>query len=310
MADGFEKNTIGPNQDPCVLSAPLGPVHSFCRIDNRKGRDHFVRRTDRLLSQEVCPGDVVIYGKFVKPGRDDITSVWVDTILVVERPASWATAQRAPGTTCSSPYCKRRKFRHTDPARFAASLGADASSDLLEFNLRDGATAGAHCCTSIPDYRVIIGEVSTEKTAVAELATSFCPLAEKSADGWRPASVVATDIEGPRWKRILDFLVSEVRGDGKVRGGSIAQFSDPEDARELVGALVRRSGTGQGRPGVVAIPPLKPARGLWRWDPFRKTRTLLRPARPPREAAVVPDEHGPCGEAVARRASKGVPADE
>lgn len=278
MADGFEQNTIGPNQDPCVLSAPLGPAHSFCRIEHKKGKDHFVKGTDRLLSQEVSPDDVVIYGKFVPPpGRGDITSVWVDTILVVARTAPWATSQRAPGATCASPYCKHRKFAHTDPVRFAAGLGADASADLLEFNLRDGATDGAHCCTSVPDYRVILGKVSAEKMAVAELATSFCPLAEKTAGRWRPTNVVPTDIDGPTWKRISEFLASQVRGDGKVRGGSIAQFPDPEDARELVAALVRKSGTGQGRPGVVAIPPLKPARGFVRFDPLRRTRTVLRP---------------------------------
>jgi hypothetical protein len=279
MADGFEKNTIGPNQDPCVFSAPLGPVHSFCRIENKRTgyTDHRVKGTDRLLSQVVCAGDVVIYGKFAPPEREAITSVWVDTILVVESTATWATSQRALGATCTSPYCKRRRFTHTDPVRFAAMLGAAASSDLLEFNLCDGATAGAHCCTSISDYRVIVGRVSAEKTAVAELTTSFCLLAERTAGGWRPASVVEADIDGPRWKRISEFLASDVRGEGKVRSGSIAQFPDPGDARELVGALVRKSGTGQGRPGVVAIPPLKPVRGLWRWDPLRKARALLRP---------------------------------
>lgn len=91
--------------------------------------------------------------------------------------------------------------------------------------------------------------------------------------------MVATDIDGPRWKRISEFLTSAVRGDGKVRGGSIAQFSDSEDARELVGVLVRKSGTEQGRPGIVAIPPLKRARGLARFDPVRRTRTVLRAAR-------------------------------
>ncbi len=115
---------------------------------------------------------------------------------------------------------------------------------------------------------MILGKVTVEPTAVSDLATSFCPLVEKTSEGWGPACVVDMDIDGPRWMRISEFLVSEVRGDGKVRGVSIAVFSDPEDARELVGALVRKSGTEQGRShGVVAIPPLKPARGLVRFDP-------------------------------------------
>jgi hypothetical protein len=282
MADGFEKNIIGPNQDPCVLSSPSGPVHTFCRIDYARGKDHYVKGTRRLLSQEVVSGDVIIYGKFVPRSGKNITGVWVDTVIVVRHPAPWSTARRKPRTKCTNVYCKRRKrcrkFMHEDPVRFAATLGADASSDLLEFNLRDGGSEGSHSCTSVQEYLVILGKVSTEQAAVAELATSFCPLGEKTADGWRPASVVETDIDGPRWKRIAEFLVAEVRGDGKVRGGSIAKFSDPEDARELVGALVRKSGIGQGLPGVVAIPPLKPARGLVRFDPVRRTRTVLRAA--------------------------------
>lgn len=98
-------------------------MHSFCRIDNKRGRDHFVKGTDRLLSQAVCPGDVIPYGKFVPPRRGDITSVWVDTILVAERVAKWATSQRVPGASCTSPYCKHRRFTHTDPVRFRGQPG-------------------------------------------------------------------------------------------------------------------------------------------------------------------------------------------
>jgi hypothetical protein len=80
-----------PNMDPCVVSDVLPWFLSFCRIKGKDrptgsgsyelNSDNIVPGTDRLLSEDVSPGDVVVFGdNSPKNG----TRIFVDTILCVE----------------------------------------------------------------------------------------------------------------------------------------------------------------------------------------------------------------------------------
>ena len=68
VADGFwfqgHPPATGSNQDPCVFSTPLGPLHAFCRVERPKGSDNYVVRlgdcAGQLLPDEVKQGDVIL----------------------------------------------------------------------------------------------------------------------------------------------------------------------------------------------------------------------------------------------------------
>jgi hypothetical protein len=266
FADGYGRNTVGPNQDPCVLAAPQ-PFHSFCRINGTKRDDH-VAGEDRLLSRSVKPGDLVIYGKFEPPGgRGPTSRMWVDTVLCVDRVERWTTTQRAHGDRCHSTGCKGRRFTLRDPAAFAARLtgmGDGAATDAYRLNLSDAEPNGFHCCTGLADYRVIVGRADRAPSAAASLATSFVPLAANDDNGKLcPASVGEADL-GADWKRIVDFLDHTVRSAGAgPRGSWIARFPEAALAERLCMAIIGASEL-KGCRGVVALPPLAPARPLGR----------------------------------------------
>ena len=140
------------------------------------------------------------------------------------------------------------------------------STDAYKYNLVDAEPGGHHCCTSLGEYRVIVGRVEATVDALAEIRTSFVPLAAGDPDlGWEPASVGADDVDARTWTDLCAFIDGIVRRG--VRGppqfmnkGAIAEFPSFELARALCRSIIARSGCSQGRPGCVAIPPLAPLR--------------------------------------------------
>lgn len=223
-----------------------------------------MRTLKRPLSHVVGEGDVVFYGKFEPrggPGPTDL--VWVDTVLVVSSVISWLGGPKYPGALCKNAECRgRKKFALSSPSRFAERLsgvaaGTGAASTAYRFNLSDAEPAGMHCCNSLADYKVIVGASKASSEALADLQTSFVTLAERVGRVVRPASVTHRDV--PRWTELVRFLDRDVRRQGAgPRGGWIAQFPDFDLARELSASLVASSGSTQGCPGTVAVPPLEP----------------------------------------------------
>ena len=141
------------------------------------------------------------------------------------------------------------------------------STDAYKYNLVDAEPGGHHCCTSLGEYRVIVGRVEATVDALAEIRTSFVPLAAGDPDlGWEPASVGADDVDARTWTDLCAFIDGIVRRG--VRGppqfmnkGAIAEFPSFELARALCRSIIARSGCSQGRPGCVAIPPLSSTTG-------------------------------------------------
>jgi hypothetical protein len=271
-ADGYGPNVVGSNQDPCVLAAPA-PFHSFCRIDGRRADNH-VRGMRKPLSQIVRPGDVIVYGKFEpKGGAGPTERIWVDLVLVVDSTPQWPTSTRARGERCRNPACDRpAKFTLSDPAAFAARLtgvSPGRGTAAYELNLRDGESSGAHCCTALGEYRVILGARDATPDALAALRTSFVPLADEAEGTTSPTFVTSSDL-ADHWSDLVAFVDGTVRlGSAGPRGGWIAQFPTFDLAKALCMAMVSRSGASQGHTAAVAIPPLQPAGPLRRWDPWR-----------------------------------------
>jgi hypothetical protein len=259
FGDGYARNTIGPNQDPCVVAAPQ-PFHSFCRIDSTKPDDR-VRGTKLSLSAAVRPGDLIIYGKFEPlSGPGPTTRIWVDTVLVVDRTMRWSTSQRQRGETCPREHCKRQIFTLRDPAGFAAQLTGErhgATTDAYRYNLSDAEPSGFHCCTGRADYRVILGQVDNASSAIEGLQTSFAPLAaEVNAGEFAPTSLDATN-SGTDWPQFVAFIDSQVRVlSAGPHGSWIARFPDASLAEMLCRAIIQASAS-RGQRGIVAMLPVQ-----------------------------------------------------
>lgn len=247
-----------------MFSSPDPPFLSFCRIDSRDAR-HKVVNHGKILSYVVQRDDVIVFGKYEPSERGGKTQrVWVDTVLVVADLVRWTSSTRmAP----CGPHCKKRKWTLKSPADFAARVAGTAPgtpNHAYEFNLSDAEPQGWHCCTNLADYRVVVGRAEPIRDAVAALQTSFVPLADgNAASGWRPVEVSENDLDGSDWRALCSFLDDVVRVGVRVpprfmNQGAIAEFPTFELAAALCEAVVRRSGHTQGRPGVVAIPPLIP----------------------------------------------------
>lgn len=261
FADGYDQNVVGSNQDPCVFSAPIGPLHSFCRIDKR-ARNHYVRessgRHDRLLSHCVATGDLIIYGKYApKGGRGPTTQVWIDTVLVVADVLPWETTDRTTPRPCNNRgHCRVRRYLISDPTAIADRALAD--SDAYKYNLSDATVAGIHCCTTLKDYRVIVGRTQATSSALAELSTSFVPRATSMA----PATVTAGDVGLAVWGDLQGLIDSFIRPvPNGPKGGWIVEFPLFATAKALCEAIIQKSG------GFVAVPPLRPRDQVRRWDP-------------------------------------------
>lgn len=259
--DGYARNTIGPNQDPCVVAKPK-PFHSLCRIDGSHPADEYVRGTKRNLAQSVSPNDLIIYGKFEPPGgAGPTTRVWVDTVLVVDRVVPWSTSQRPPGERCPNPRCKGRRFTRRDPSGFAAQLTGEpngAATDAYRYNLSDAEPTGYHCCTTRGDYRVIVGRAEPGAESIRSLGASFAPLARIDVETGHigPTFVEHADL-GDHWYAVVDFLDGTVRTQGAgPRGSWIAPFPDVELAEALCRSVIAASRLGD-RPGVVAALPVR-----------------------------------------------------
>ncbi len=271
FADGYGRNVVGNNQDPCVFSAPLGPFHSFCRIDGGHGHDNYVRelsgRHQLLLSKVVSAGDIVIYGKFEPPGgKGPTTLIWVDLVLVVDRPVSWPTRLRQRGIPCNSRgRCRDRCFAR-DVSGLFGNLGVavpPASTDAYRYNLSDAESSGIHCCTGLADYQIISGAACATPDSLAALTTSFAPLAVGREPDLRLATITVTVMPAAEWTRLVAFIDRTVRPvGGGPRGGWIAEFPDFAPAEQLCRSVVAACG------GEVAVPPFTPPPALRRWDPL------------------------------------------
>lgn len=260
--DGYAPNTIGPNQDPCVVAAPK-PFHSFCRIDGAKISDEYVRNTKQSLPQCVRPGDLIIYGKFEPQGtRGPTRAIWVDTVLVVESNPRWSTSQRPRREHCPNSHCKGRQFSLRNPSAFAAQLTGQlggAATAAYIYSLSEAEPNGYHCCTSRGDYRVIVGCANPDASAMRSLQASFAPLARVDAvtgESLGPTSVGEADL-GTDWPRVSAFIDDIVRTNGAGPHGSwIARFEEFEVAEVLCRAVIAASRLGE-RTGVVAALPVR-----------------------------------------------------
>lgn len=264
FGDGYARNTIGPNQDPCVVAAPK-PFHSFCRIDGTDSDDR-VRGTALSLSAAVQPNDLIIYGKFEPRGLGPTERIWVDAVLVVDRTVRWSTATRRPGDRCPNARCEARRrarpYVLRQPAAFASLLTGlrdGAATDAYVYNLRDAESAGYHCCTTRSDYQVIVGLADPDASALRSLQSSFAPLAcfdaEMQVIG--PTSVAQEDFADGEWDRVTTFIDTVVRtGSVGPRGSWIAQFDDLGVAEALCRAVIAASRFGD-RSGVVATLPVR-----------------------------------------------------
>lgn len=273
FGDGYQDDVPGPNQDPCIF-AECGPIHTFCRIDNNT-RNNRVRRQSTSLAATVTPGDLIIYGKWDPPGEPRIaTRVWVDVVICVASTPRWSVRQRSPGSSCVAPNCRRTKrFIRSSPDAFAARICGipdGSQTNAYAFNLRDARSDGAHCCTHVADYPVIVGSCAADPKELAGLATSFIPLAGELDGDPFPTFVEAVDL-GERWQELISFFAGEVMPPrDRPNGGWIAEFPDLSLAEDLCGAIVENSGRRTKNPGAVAIPPVMPHNIRGRWDPWNR----------------------------------------
>lgn len=275
MADGFfdalaspPTGVVGSNQDPCVFSAPWGPFHSFCRIDGANiANERVVVGSDAQatasLAEAVAPGDVILYGKSEPASRVSLVGgklrrVWIDTVLVVDEVVEAPLGPAPEGKT-------ERPFDFASNEAFPKK-----GTDAYRFNLSDGEPKGMHPTTARDPHRIIKGKTSHEADALATLATSFVPLADR-IDGIHHVCAVDKGHLGAQWAGVVQFFEERVFGAqwGTPRGGWIAQFDSFAVAEALVAAVVKRSGLHQGMRGTVAIPPLAPTSAR-RWDPRAK----------------------------------------
>lgn len=263
FSDGYEENVVGSNQDPCFFSEPLGPIHSFCRIDKRN-RDYYVReasgRHDRLLSHCVRAGDLILYGKYIpRGGHGPTTQIWVDAVLVVDDVLRWRTSRRSSREPCNDRgRCKMRRFVIAGPDRLIDGR-TTMTTDIYRYNLADAEPTGLHCCTSLEDYGVILGKTQPTPSALKNLLTSFVPLSTSSTG---PTTVTTDDFEADDWKNLKHLIDNFIRPIANgPKGGWIVEFPDFCTAAALCKAVVLRSG------GIIAIPPIKPTGLIRRWDP-------------------------------------------
>jgi hypothetical protein len=218
------------------------------------------------LPDAVEEGDVIVYGKTTPPSGRALTSVWVDTVLVVADKMVLPTRAGAG---------KKRPF-DLDTARGTLP---ERDSDAYRFNLSDAESTGMHATTLRDPHRLIRGAVDTAAGSLAELRTSFVPLADRPADG-AGHTVCGVDRAhvGETWAAMLAFfeasVFARVPGSGRPNGGWIAEFPSFDLAQALLEAVIKRSGIHQGLRGTVAVPPLTPLGTQERWDP-RTHRVLV-----------------------------------
>lgn len=271
MADGFRNphnstgpGVLGPNQDPCVFSTPWPPFHSFCRIDGaRGGADQQVVRSGQVvadnLATAVTEGDLIIYGKTTPASGKDPRSVWVDAVVVV------ADTFVLPTTKGGQ---KKRPFNLG-----AASNLPSRNTDAYRYNLSDAEPGRTHEATQRDPHVGIRGVVDATPEAVAELRTSFVPLADLPADGqgYEVCHVCKAHVGAAPWDQLLwlfeHSVFAQIPSAGRPRGGWISEFESFDTAKALLEALVRRSGLHQNLKGTVAVPPLTPTAPPKRWVP-------------------------------------------
>jgi hypothetical protein len=268
MAEGYVDPTsgagiLGLSQDPCVFSAPGGPFHAFSRIDGTKPEGERVvsggKHIANSLPEAVSKGDVIVYGKTIPPSGKAIDEIWVDTVLVVD-------------SVVELPASEEEKGPWPFPVAAAASF-AKPGTDAYRFSLSDAEPKGMHATTGRNPHRIIIGAVEPSAEAVAELRTSFVPLADRRAGVSRVCAVDRGHLRD-EWPALIAFFQQQVylKMKGVPAGGSIAEFESFALAEALLAAIVRRSGGEQRRDlrGVVALPPLRPLDPAKRWDPRTK----------------------------------------
>jgi hypothetical protein len=269
-ADGFgqrvlgpgQQNCVGSNQDPCVFARPLSIIHSFCRIDGMPHNEVRCRGESRTtsLAQEVCKGDLILYGKYDPPSKSRIKaqgvkSVFIDTVIVVDRVVTWPTARNG------------NVWELLDPLAFARHLTGIhnvAETDVWRYNLADALPGGNHHNTRHSDHRVIIGRATLDSSHLTNHETSFVPLADRKRQTgeWFPLHLtIPPDLDLPianhlPWRRLVDF-VNAMAGNHHD-AGYITEFEDLELAFDICDAVIALSGRGQGCPNTVAIPPLIP----------------------------------------------------
>jgi hypothetical protein len=96
FADGYGKDLLGRNQDPCVFASPVPLLHAFCRLDAKGGKHYVEDRGRCCLSQMVKPGDIVFYGS-LRTARGEVKAVFFDTVMVVKTTWRWPTVRERGG---------------------------------------------------------------------------------------------------------------------------------------------------------------------------------------------------------------------
>ena len=231
MGDGYktrgEPVMLGGNQDPCVFSAPLGGLHTFCRVVTRQGNDNDVAvlvASGGLLPTVVAPGDVIFYGK-PDLAREFIA---VDTVLVVDE---------------------------TKPFRDVVA-GVGVPSDAYDFNLSDARPGGSHAGED--RQIVIVGHGEPTPEALGALATSFVPLAERDLDGrWRVLRIGRSDLAASY--DVLRPVFAETMFSGPPQLANKGRICElPAAAGEALARAVIRRSRNTTASGAVFVPPLRP----------------------------------------------------
>ena len=236
MGDGYrlqEGGAIaGGNQDPCIFGAPVGVLHSYCRIVKRRGIDNDVISlsgpSGQLLRDAVNPGDIVLYGKPVG------AEIAVDTVIVVAKVCPFHDVLDEVGDL----------------------------SDAFAFNLSDHLPLGSHAGEEYQS--VIVGSTVPTWNAVQEIMTSFVPLAERDLDGRLRVTRVPMSILPAGSREALSKLFKEdmFGGGGKMQNQGFICEIPAQAGTALVRALIARSGDSTKRPGAVFVPPLRATKSL------------------------------------------------
>ena len=236
-ADGYGRNLLGPNQDPCVFASPLAVLHSFCKLD-RNGPRYFVDGTRTNLAYAVHPGSVVFYGHLSVTAAKT-RALWVDTVVVVER-VEHCPAAPVSGSTF-----------HLDVGQpaFAKRLIGRSSlrgTDVYVHNLEDARPGRKHQRTTVNPHLMIVGIGDAGKLGLRR--TSFVPL-------WDSVSSAPVRVLDPSVISRFDALIA---AHPKLAGAYKPPVRLPaRDVDVLYDAVVAAS-TFDGQSGWVAIPPLRP----------------------------------------------------
>ena len=239
MGDGYRLKggdvLVGGNQDPCIFSAPLGGVHSFCRIVKRQGHDHDVvelsGKRKGLLTSVATAGDVIFYGK----PDTHAGAIAIDTVLVV--------AEILPLAELAS-----RVEKHTD---------------AWAYNLSDAQPKGSHPGENT--QMVIVGTATPTVEAVDALATSFVPLGARDSDGrWQVLRLRRSDV-GETFDEMMETFKTKMF----IGRGAIANKGRLVELSSAAGEALGRAAVARSRniatQGAVFVPPLRPRRPLQRF---------------------------------------------